>query len=153
MADELVLRVVVAEVDGVVAGHATARWLSFDAELARNIEDGWYLAGRNIWQGSSILMYCARSTNGTAWTTDNLGGNRAWSEPDLSLTTNTVCIAADPYYDSYIRVWRHQGSGWSTQTVSRVLGVPVYLGDVVQSTLLLVTLGMLLLQNYRIKRI
>ena len=39
------------------------------------------------------------------------------------------------------------------QTVSRVLGVPVYLGDVVQSTLLLVTLGMLLLQNYRIKRI
>ncbi|MBP8998313.1 MAG: ABC transporter permease [Anaerolineaceae bacterium] len=31
------------------------------------------------------------------------------------------------------------------QTVSRVLGVPVYLGDVVQSTLLLVTLGMLLL--------
>jgi simple sugar transport system permease protein len=39
------------------------------------------------------------------------------------------------------------------QTVARVLGVPVYLGDVVQSTLLLVTLGMLLLQNYRIKRI
>ena len=39
------------------------------------------------------------------------------------------------------------------QTVARVLGVPVYLGDVVQSTLLLVTLGMLLLQNYRLKRI
>jgi simple sugar transport system permease protein len=39
------------------------------------------------------------------------------------------------------------------QTVSRVLGVPIYLGNVVQSTLLLVTLGMLLLQNYRIKRI
>lgn len=39
-----------------------------------------------------------------------------------------------------------------SQTVSRVLGVPVYLGDVVQSTLLLVTLAMLLLQNYRIKR-
>lgn len=39
-----------------------------------------------------------------------------------------------------------------SQTVSRVLGVPVYLGNVVQSTLLLVTLGMLLLQNYRIKR-
>ncbi|HNR02777.1 MAG TPA: ABC transporter permease [Anaerolineaceae bacterium] len=39
------------------------------------------------------------------------------------------------------------------QTVSRVLGVPVYLGDVVQSTLLLITLGMLLFQNYRIKRI
>lgn len=38
------------------------------------------------------------------------------------------------------------------QTVSRVLGVPVYLGNVVQSTLLLVTLSMLLLQNYRIKR-
>ncbi len=36
------------------------------------------------------------------------------------------------------------------QTVSRVLGVPVYLGDVIQATLLLVTLGMLLLQTYRI---
>lgn len=40
-----------------------------------------------------------------------------------------------------------------SQTVSRAMGVPVYLGDVVQSTLLLVTLGMLLLQNYRIKRL
>lgn len=40
-----------------------------------------------------------------------------------------------------------------SQTVSRVLGVPVYLGDVVQSTMLLVTLAMLLLQNYRIKRV
>lgn len=39
------------------------------------------------------------------------------------------------------------------QTVSRALGVPVYLGDVVQSTLLLVTLGMLIFQNYRIRRI
>ena len=38
-----------------------------------------------------------------------------------------------------------------SQTVSRVLGVPVYLGSVVQSTMLLVTLAMLLLQNYRIK--
>jgi len=36
------------------------------------------------------------------------------------------------------------------QTVSRVLGVPVYLGDVIQATLLLVTLAMLLLQNYRL---
>ncbi len=36
------------------------------------------------------------------------------------------------------------------QTVSRVLGVPVFLGDVIQASLLLVTLGMLLLQNYRI---
>ncbi|MCX6055741.1 MAG: ABC transporter permease [Chloroflexi bacterium] len=42
--------------------------------------------------------------------------------------------------------------GTGSQTVSRALGVPVYLGDVVQSTLLLVTLAMLLLQNYRIKR-
>jgi ABC-type uncharacterized transport system permease subunit len=38
------------------------------------------------------------------------------------------------------------------QTVSRELGVPIYLGDVVQSTLLLVTLSMLLLRNYHIKR-
>jgi ABC-type uncharacterized transport system permease subunit len=37
------------------------------------------------------------------------------------------------------------------QTVSRALGVPVYLGDVVQAALLLVTLGMFLLQNYRIR--
>ncbi len=36
------------------------------------------------------------------------------------------------------------------QTVSRALGVPIYLGDVLQATLLLVTLGMLLLQGYRI---
>ena len=36
------------------------------------------------------------------------------------------------------------------QTVSRTLGVPIYLGDVLQATLLLVTLGMLLLQGYRI---
>jgi simple sugar transport system permease protein len=37
-----------------------------------------------------------------------------------------------------------------SQTVSRALGVPAYLGDVLQATLLLVTLGMLLLQGYRI---
>lgn len=37
------------------------------------------------------------------------------------------------------------------QTVSRALGVPVYLGEVVQAALLLVTLGMLILQNYRIR--
>jgi simple sugar transport system permease protein len=37
------------------------------------------------------------------------------------------------------------------QTVSRVLGVPAYLGDVIQATLLLVTLAMLLLQRYRIR--
>lgn len=39
-----------------------------------------------------------------------------------------------------------------SQTVSSQLGVPVYLGDIVQATLLLVTLAMLLLQNYRIER-
>ncbi len=37
------------------------------------------------------------------------------------------------------------------QTVSRALGVPAYLGDVIQAALLLVTLGMLLLQSYRIR--
>lgn len=35
----------VAEVDGVVAGHAAARWLSIDAKLARVVTDGWYLTG------------------------------------------------------------------------------------------------------------
>jgi general nucleoside transport system permease protein len=39
------------------------------------------------------------------------------------------------------------------QSVSRALGVPIYLGDVVQSTLLLVTLSLFLLQNYRIRRV
>lgn len=39
------------------------------------------------------------------------------------------------------------------QTVSRSMSVPIYLGNVVQSTLLLVTLAFLILQNYRIKRV
>lgn len=38
------------------------------------------------------------------------------------------------------------------QTVSRALGVPVYLGEVTQATMLLVALGMLLLQRYKIRR-
>lgn len=38
-----------------------------------------------------------------------------------------------------------------SQSVSRALGVPVYLGDVILATLLLVTLAMLLLQRYRIR--
>ncbi|HLE51109.1 MAG TPA: ABC transporter permease [Anaerolineales bacterium] len=37
------------------------------------------------------------------------------------------------------------------QSVSRALGVPAYLGDVVQASLLLVTLGAFILQNYRIR--
>jgi general nucleoside transport system permease protein len=40
-----------------------------------------------------------------------------------------------------------------SQTVARVVKVPVYLGDVVQSTLLLVTLALFVLQNYRVRRI
>jgi general nucleoside transport system permease protein len=40
-----------------------------------------------------------------------------------------------------------------SQTVARVVKVPVYLGDVVQSTLLLVTLALFILQNYRVRRI
>ncbi len=38
------------------------------------------------------------------------------------------------------------------QSVSRALGVPIYLGNVVEAVLLLVTLSMLVIQNYRIKR-
>ncbi len=38
------------------------------------------------------------------------------------------------------------------QTLGRALGVPVYLGEVTQATMLLVALGMLLLQRYRIRR-
>ena len=37
------------------------------------------------------------------------------------------------------------------QSVSRALGVPIYLGDVIQAALLLVTLGMLLFNRYRIR--
>lgn len=40
-----------------------------------------------------------------------------------------------------------------SQTVARVCHVPVYLGDIVQSTLLLVTLALFLLQNYRIRKV
>jgi len=39
------------------------------------------------------------------------------------------------------------------QSVSRQLGIPTFLSDVVQATLLLVTLGMLLLTRYRITRV
>ena len=38
------------------------------------------------------------------------------------------------------------------RTVSTELGVPVYLGNVVQATLLLVTLGMFVLVNYRVRK-
>ncbi len=38
------------------------------------------------------------------------------------------------------------------QSVSRSLGVPIYLGDVVQAALLLVVLALFVLQNYRIRR-
>lgn len=39
------------------------------------------------------------------------------------------------------------------QEVSRALGVPSYLGDVVQATLLLTMLALLLLGRYRLRRI
>jgi general nucleoside transport system permease protein len=38
------------------------------------------------------------------------------------------------------------------QSVSRAMGIPIYLGNVVEAALLLVTLSMLILQNYRIRR-
>ncbi len=37
------------------------------------------------------------------------------------------------------------------QTVSRALGVPVYLGEVTQATMLLVTLAMFVVQSYRVR--
>ncbi len=97
-------------------GGAYFSWL----ELGRN-NDGWFLAARNVWQGSSLIMVCARSTNGTDWTAESLGGNRAWSEPDLCLATNRAMLAADPYFDDYIRTWRYQGGTWTTQDVARAL--------------------------------
>ena len=39
------------------------------------------------------------------------------------------------------------------QTLSRAMSVPVYLGQVVQATLMLVALAMFLLQNYRLRRL
>ena len=39
------------------------------------------------------------------------------------------------------------------QTVSRQMGIPSFLADVVQATLLLVTLALLLLTNYRVRRV
>jgi len=39
------------------------------------------------------------------------------------------------------------------QSVSRQLGIPTFLSDVVQATLLLATLGMLLLTRYRVRRV
>ena len=89
-------------------------------ELGHN-DDGWFLAARNVWGGSSLLMYCAHSTDGAAWTTSNLGGNRAWGDSDLCLSSNVAAIAADPYYDDFIRVFRCQGGSWSTQDVARAL--------------------------------
>ncbi|MBN1230250.1 MAG: ABC transporter permease [Anaerolineales bacterium] len=38
------------------------------------------------------------------------------------------------------------------QTVSRVVGIPIYLGEVTQAAMLLVTISFLLLQRYRIRR-
>src|SRR5512133_3489616 len=38
------------------------------------------------------------------------------------------------------------------QSVSQALGVPIYLGNVVEAALLLVTLSMLILQHYRVRR-
>ena len=90
-------------------------------ELGHN-DDGWFLAARNVWQGSSLLMYCARSTDaGASWTMDNLGANRVWADPDLALATNAAMLAADPYYDDYVRTWRYQAGAWSTQDVARTL--------------------------------
>lgn len=89
-------------------------------ELGHN-DDGWFLAARSVWQGSSLLMYCATSTNGMVWTLTSLGGNRAWSEPDLCLASNCAVLAADPYFDDYVRTWRYQGGNWATQDVARAL--------------------------------
>jgi len=38
------------------------------------------------------------------------------------------------------------------QSVSRAMGIPIYLGNVVEAALLLVTLSMLILQNFRLRR-
>ncbi len=88
-------------------------------ELGHNSE-GWHLAVRRVY-GTTLTMYAGNSVDGASWTTTKLGDNRAWGNPGLSLSSNVVAIAADPYADDYVRVWRHaSGSGWSTQDVGRV---------------------------------
>ena len=67
--------------------------------------------------------------------------------PDALSVFSALRTLRNDFSESGVGLWS------ASKTVSRVLGVPVYLGDVVESTLLLVTLGMLVLQNYRIKRI
>ena len=108
-------------------GGAYYSWM----ELGHN-EDGWVLAARNVWQGSSHLMQAGHSADGAAWTKTELGGNRAWGEPDLSLSADTTGLAADPYMDSFVRVWvREAGGGWTTQSVARAYegGRTVRLGN------------------------
>lgn len=88
-------------------------------ELGHNNE-GWHLAVRRVY-GTTLTMYAGHSADGASWTATKLGDNRAWGNPGLSLSPTIVAIAADPYADDYIRVWRHaSGSGWSTQDVGRV---------------------------------
>jgi len=90
-------------------------------ELGHN-EDGWFLAALGVSQSSQTSnMNCARSTNTTTWTNTLLGGNPSWSQPDMSLSSNVVVLAADPYHDSFIRIWSYQGGRWSTQQVARAL--------------------------------
>lgn len=93
---------------------------------------GWYLAVREVYQGSSIIMLGGASTNGQQWITTHLGGDgNAWSEYDIAAGSNTVLISADPYYNNATRVWQSApGGGWTTQSISRALesGSQIWLG-------------------------
>lgn len=101
-------------------------------KLAGN-QSGWFLAVREVYQGSSMIMLGGSSTNGSQWVTTHLGGDgNAWTDYDISATSNRVLIAADPYYSAMTMVWPSApGGGWSTQKIDRVLesGSQIWLGN------------------------
>jgi hypothetical protein len=92
----------------------------------------WYLAVREVYQGSSVIMLGLTSTNGALWTTTSFGGgDNVWSEFDLAVGTNGAVIAAD-HYQPVTYTWRSTPSGgWTTQTISRALegGSTLWLGS------------------------
>jgi len=94
---------------------------------------GWYLAVREVYQGSSIIMLGGSSSNGSQWVTQHLGGDgNAWGEFDISASAGKVMIAADPYYNTSTLTWQYApGGGWMTQRIDRALesGSQVWLGN------------------------
>jgi hypothetical protein len=93
--------------------------------------NGWYMTAKEVPGSGSSAMHGGFSSNGINWTTQNLGGNVAWSEATIAASASEVLIAADPYYDSATYTWKLQpDASWSTQKIDRALegGSTVWLG-------------------------